>query len=363
MPIKNYIREKFGLNDNKILFGLFLILILLSSTGGIFQILEKGHPSGDDPIYHYKLINAWLRHENPLLNEKYFSAEGPYPPAFHITIAFLSKIFFSPPKKIMNILEVILFPLILISTFYLILKETDIYTSFLSICFLLLSIAFSDRARQVIPQAADVLLFPLAVYFFLENKKKGFLLISVFLIYNHGIYSLLLITSLLIYSVRYDGEKIKEFFKIGLFSLPLLIIMGPFLIRAFSVTTGTNSPQKELMFNNPTFAIFYFGIFLFISTMISLYFFKNKKRTRFENILILWIIVLLPLLPFYPDRFLSYVAQPIAIINGIIFADLLKRKDKRILFFIIMFFLTIIHLGIDFTVLHPAYMQIMRKWK
>ena len=255
---------------NKIIFAVFAVLVILASINGIVQIWTLGFPFASDPQFHLKLATGWLNRDFPLLNDNYFLSGSPYPPAFHLTIALLSKIFFASPLTIMNQFQIILFPLILLSTFYLVYKKTNPYTALLSICFLLSSIGFEDRNVQVIPQAVDVLLFPIAIYFFMEERKKEFFITSVFLIYNHGIYSTLLVASLLVYSLKYERNRANEFVKIGLYSTPLYLIMSPFFLGSFSPATAINSPQKELFLNNPFYGIAYLGYFLFISSIIKL---------------------------------------------------------------------------------------------
>lgn len=337
---------------NKVILGMFVILVFLSSLNGIIGVLTVGRPSSSDPVFHQKLAEGWLNGDFPLLNEKYFLFGGPYPPAFHLTIAILSKIFFTSPLTIMNLFQIFLFPLILLSTFYLVAKSTDLYTALLSISFLLTSTGFQDRASQVIPQAFDILLFPIVIYFFMKKRKKEFIIISVFLIYNHGIYPILILTSLLIYSMRYEGERRKEFFKIAVYSLPLFLIMSPFLISASAPATLINSAQKDLFFNKSFYGVFYFSYFLFAATAISLYYIRNKNRTEFENILILWSLSLIPLFPFFPDRFVSYVVQPIAILNGIVFGRIFIKKRTNSIFLFFMFLVAILHIGIIFTLFH-----------
>jgi hypothetical protein len=335
-----------------IILGMLAALIIVASISGIFQVKTNGIPFASDPIYHHTLAVGWLDRDFPMLNEKYFLSGSPYPPAFHLTIALLSKILFLSPLKIMNLFQTIFFPLILLSTFYLVYKQTDPYTALLSICLLLSSFGFLDRNMQVIPQAVDVLLFPIAIYFFMEKRKKEFLITSVFLIYNHGIYSTLLIASLLVFSLKHEVGRVKEFVKIGLYSLPLYLIMSTFFLDSFSPATGLNSPQKELFLNNPFYGIFYLGYLLFITTIVSINFFKKIELSRFETILFFWLMLLLPLFPFFPDRFISYAAQPLAIISGIAFGKILNNDSDKNLFLLIAFLIAIFNISAHFVYVH-----------
>lgn len=344
--------EKTPIIPKNIIFGMFAVLVIVASISGIVQIKTMGGPFASDPHFHHKLATGWLNRDFPLLDDNYFLSGSPYPPAFHITIALLSKIFFASPLTIMNLFQILLFPLILVSTFYLVYKNTNPYTALLSICFLLSSIGFMDRNMQVIPQAVDVLLFPVAIYFFMEKRKKEFLITSVFLIYNHGIYSTLLIAALLIFSFKHERNRVKEFVKIGLYSIPLYLIMSPFFLGSFSPAAAINSPQKELFLKNPIYGIFYLGYFLFITTIVSIYLYRGKERSRFETILFYWLIALLPLFPFFPDRFISFAVQPLAIISAVAFGRFIKSDNLKILFLILAFIIAIFHIVVDFNLIH-----------
>gem|GEM_PF-2915770 len=346
------ISEKPEVLPKNIVLTMFAVLLILASISGIYQIQTRGGPFASDPHFHHKLASGWLKGDFPLLEEKYFLSESPYPPAFHITIALLSKILFASPLTIMNIFQILFFPLILISTFYLVYKKTDIYTALLSICFLLSSIGFMDRNMQVIPQAVDVLLFPIAIYFFMENRKKEFFITSVFLIYNHGIYTTLLIASLFIYTLKYEPKRIKEFTKIGLYSFPLYLLMSPFFLGSFSPAAAINSPQKELFMSNPFYGFFYLGYFLSLTTIISFKFYRKKEKTKFETILFYWLFTLLPLFPFFPDRFISYAVQPLAIISAVAFSKIIKKDTLKIIFLFIAFLIALFNISADFLIVH-----------
>jgi hypothetical protein len=316
---------------------LFTFLVFFSLLPGSINVYKDRRPLGSDFEYHLRLSNAWLNGENPLQNEEYFLSGSPYPPAFHLVVAFFSKILFLSPLKFMSLLQIILFPSILISFSFMVYKRTNLYTAVLSACFLSTSIAFHDRAGQVIPQALDVLLFPMAVYFFLEKKNRPFILISVLLIYNHALYAVLLLSSLLLYSVLYEKGRVKEFGAVALLSLPLFMLLftaTSTLAAPLSIVTKTTSSQHAFFTSYPLFGVAYLGYFLSLFSFIGILYFVTKEKTDIDRILLFWVVFLLPLYISLPDRFMSYAAQPLSMISGITMHEALKTEKSRALFLV-----------------------------
>jgi hypothetical protein len=354
---------------NNIYFLIFSVLLFFFVVQGSLQVYRYEHPIGNDPRYHFRLSKGWLSGENPLLNESYFLMNAPYPPAFQLSIAVFSRLFFTTPLHFMNLLQIILLPSALISFFYLAYKKTNYYTAVLSSCFLSSSIAFHDRVGQVIPQAVDAALFPIVLYFYMEKRSKAFVFLSAFLVYNHGVFAILLISSLFIYSFLYSRERLKEFGVIFVLSLPLFLIFiatasdlsTPFLSRLFDVT----SPQHDYFIKYPFYGLSYLGYYLSIFSLVGLIRLGAKVKSDFDKILILWILVLLPLYFSLPDRFMSYAAQPLALISGMAMHGLLKSENKRHLllgFSVLMAILYnlsyISHIGL----IQWAWLDPLKKW-
>lgn len=330
------------LNLDRFCFILVGVIIAFALVEKVLFISKFGHPSGDDIPLHLQIVQGWLDFENPLLNEKYFINGYPRPPAMHITIALLAVLPFVSVLAAVNFFEIILFPATLVATFYLVHKQTDVFTASLSILILSTSAAFWDRGVQVIPQAFDVLLFPVAVWLFLQGRRI-YIPVCIYLIYNHWGYAILLISSLFIFSLMYRKEKIRDFGIIAVVSIPLALIMmlnaGPMLAESSSM----NEAQELAVLTEPLFAVKYLGYPLFFLIFISVIHLRYLKLQDFERITLLWILALLPMAIFFPDRFIEYVAQPLAIVGGIVLADLLKDEKARagLLFAVFLFaFLT-----------------------
>jgi hypothetical protein len=310
----------------------FIAILIVVILGGALYVTKYRYPSGSDINLHLKLSQGWIALDFPVFNEEYFNKGFPYPPAFHITLAVLSLLPVLDLIDIANLLQVVLFPLILVSTFYLIYNRLDIYTATVTTLLLATSPAFWDRGAQVIPQAVDLLLLPLVVLFFIERKDRLFIAASCYLLYSHWLYAGLPIISLFAYSIFFERERIKVFKPMLLVSLPLIILMGihtPAMLKGEAFIPeagGINEPQELGVRTEPLFAIKYLGYPLFFLIFISAIHLKFKNISNLEKITVLWILGLTPMITFFPDRFIEYVAQPIAILGGITTADLVKYR-------------------------------------
>jgi hypothetical protein len=323
---------------NSLCFILVGIIVAFTLFAKALFVTKFGHPSGDDIQLQLPIIQGWLDFENPLLNEKYFINGYPRPPAMHLTIALVAVLPFVSLLTAVNFFEIILFPGVLLATFYLVYKKTDVFTAALSVLILATSPAFWDRGAQVIPQAFDVLLFPIAVYLFLEGRRL-YIPICIYLIYNHWGYALLPIGSLFIFSLIYKKEKIRDFGIIALASIPLAVVMIFNVGAMLAESSRMNEAQELAVLTEPMFAIKYLGYPLFFLIFISAARLRYVKLQDFEKLVLFWILALLPMVVLFPDRFIGYVAQPLAIVGGVVLADLLKNNKARagILFAVFLF--------------------------
>ncbi len=305
--------------------GLYILILLVAITmaGETLVIAKYQSPIGSDTKLHAQLASKLLNLEYP------FGPLYPYPPAFHLTIAFLSVLFLADPLQIMAGLQVIMFGAVLSSTYFLLQKKTEPFVAGLCVLLLASSPAFWDRASQVIPQAIDLLLFPLMVYSYLQEKDRAFIALGTFAVYNHFAYSALPLMGLFLHSVLSRGN-IKKFVPIALLSLPLVA----FILQSYSGTMaesiGVQSSQEKASLEQPLFAIKYLGypiFFLLPATAIHL---KFRKPHDFENVILLWLLSLLPMAIYFPDRLVQYSAQPMAILVAISFAGYVKDDRARL---------------------------------
>jgi len=315
-------------------FFLVFTLIILSAFENYLVIAASNFPVGSDINLHLRLVQGWLDLDYPIFNEAYFNNGYPYPPAFHLTIAVLSVILFTNALSLSLFLQVVMYPAIILSTFFFLYRKTDIHVSALGVILLASSPAFWDRGMQVIPQALDVLIFPLILYAFMERRENSFVIGSVYLIYNHWFYAFLLVFSVFLYSVFYERDRLKGFLKIAVFCVPLAIVMFYHAPAMLAESGGINEPQELGVLTEPLFAVKYLGYPLFFLIFITAIHLKFKKTSKVERLAIFWIVGILPMAVFFPDRFIEYAAQPLAILGGIAVFDIIKSEKLK---FIVLF--------------------------
>ncbi len=301
----------------------FLLVLLLSiSLGGEISLLLKGQRSEGDPAFHLTLVDG-------LLEGKYPRGTYPYPPAFHATNALLSVVLLTSPLQIMTTLKLILFPLAVLSTTYLVMRRAGLYPATLCALLLASSPAFWDRASQVTPQAIDVILLPLAVYFFLEDRRWAFVATGTYLVYNHLAYPLLPLSGLLVYSFLHRGRT-EEFAKIAALSLPLFLFMGLHLSAIHIESASIQTLQEKAVLSEPLFAIKYLGYPLFFLIPLVGIHKRFKGFSEIEIIALFWALFLLPMAVYFPDRLIEYAAQPLAILGAITLDELVRGKKSRL---------------------------------
>ncbi len=322
------------MDENKSYAAISFLFIILLSLGGALIIKETGFPSGSDIGLHLRLANGWMKGDIPVFNESYFNNNYPYPPAFHITLALLSKLLLTEPITIVSLLQVILYPLTYLSTFYLVYRKTDGFTSAMTVILLGTSPAFWDRSSQVIPQAVDLAIFPLAAYLYLTKRDRLFTAASVYLFYSHSMYAALPLLSLFLYSFIYERERLAVFLKILLISIPLIFVIGANLEGLLSESRSINEEQEDAVLREPLFAIKYLGYPLFFLLISSLIHLRFKKPQNFEKLILLWIIALVPMTIFFPDRFIQYLSQPLSILAAITIADVVNNKRIRLFIYL-----------------------------
>lgn len=284
---------------------------------------------GSDVNLHLRLADGWKDLKWPLFNERFFNSGYPYPPAFHISVAVLSSLAFTTPLEVLSLLEVILLPLLLISTFLFVFHFKGIETAVLGVLLMASGPAFLDRGSQVIPQALDLLLFPPLIFSYIKGYRKAFIGIGTYLVYVHWFYTVLPLFGLFCHSIIMKRSKTRDFVWIGALSLPIIIIMFYHAPAMLAESAGLNELQEIAVINDPLFAIKYLGYPLFFTIYIATIHLRFKKLDEFDTVLVFWIIGLLPMIIFFPDRFLGYIAMPLGILGGLVITDLVRSPALR----------------------------------
>lgn len=300
--------------DDKI--SLFFIILTLSLAFFLTLniSLSIGKPLGSDFWFHLEIAESYARGENALFNEEFMDPnKGPYPPLFHLI--FVPFVWLGVAVEFATLLQIFFYPLALFMSVFLVWKKINIRSAAFTAVLLFSSIAFFDRSVQVIPQAFDMIFFPLAAYFFLEKKRLPFLISMFIVIYSHGAYSFLLLGSLVLFYLLKWREGSKMIRDILLVSIPLIVLTLFFLPSYMGPTVGINTPQEKSMLESPAFFFEYTGwvpsILFFISLIY--YFLKRKELDGVDILTIFWFTVLMVMLPIFPDRFCTYAVVPMSI--------------------------------------------------
>lgn len=286
----------------------FIILVLFLAFYLTISIALKYGVIGDDFRFHLIAAKIYAKGENALFSKEILgSFGGPYPPLFHLFLAVFARL--GIIMQTATFLQVIFYPLILLSAAFLVWRKKGITAAAFAIVLMFTSIALFDRA-QVIPQSIDMILFPLAVFFFLKNKKLPFIALMLIMVYSHGYFSLLLLLAIALFA--FIEKKNRDFVIIAFISsLPLIIlclkyIPGYILARA----------EPNLLLADPLFVFSYFGInlALFMPLALIYYFIDRKNLDELDKMSIYWLLATFLLAFKFPDRMASYAAVPASII-------------------------------------------------
>jgi hypothetical protein len=340
-------------DKNLLYISIFIVLCLAYVAGFARGISMHGGPWNSDFQLHYKIVSAWLDGENPLVNQRYFGNNFPYPPAFHLTIAILSKALFISHYDIFKVLQLFLFPLILASTLFLVKRIKNLYVGILAVCLLVSGIAFWDRSAQVIPNGFDALFFPLVVYAYMRGRRMVLIALGTFLVYNHLFYGVILLSALVAHSVKFNRERLRDFGIVGALCLPLFLFYAPYATNFGDFATGgeTSLPEYQRAINHPLFNVAYLGYFFSAISFFSIIHFSTKKLSDFEKVLGLWVLALVPLYVLLPHRALPYLAHPFAIMGAITLDDYTKTEKQKNVVLLLLFVLSWVYVMTQYNIM------------
>ncbi len=312
----------------------FILLVLLSglliSAGIAFR---NGSPNGTDFYYHLKYAEKYANGQMALFDPQLMeNNKGPYPPLFHLLLAI--PVFLGFGIQFGALLQAILYPLVLLSTAFLVFKLGGLKPAAFTAVVLLSAVAFFDRGGQVTPQSVDVIFMPIAAFAFFKRKELLFLVSTAVMAYSHAPYSFLLLAPFLLYAFWKNFNK-NAVFKAVAVSLPIALLVLWFLPSMLSAAGGVNTTQEQLIYHDPFYLLAFIGPPLFVVFLISVFYFFKRKEAAVpdeENGLkqfgLLWLACLTPLLLVFPDRFASYAAQPIAVFSGLVLGRIIAKPWK-----------------------------------
>lgn len=291
-------------------FGCF-VLIALAFTLTTAISLRYNRPVGWDAYFHLYIANDWANGKigmfsNITMNVNYM----PYPPLFHLLL--VPSIWLRLGFEFARFLQIIHYPFVLIASCWLLKKHYDWKTAFYGTTLLMANIGIFDYTFQAIPQALEMILYPLILHAFLSMKKKWFVGLSTAMIYTHGLASVSFIGGLVLHA--FIEKRKKEALAIIILSLPIIIITGLYLPPAMARWGKMLDDEVEKMFwfNPLLLSATYQGLLIF-GWAVSFYdAYHWRKLTQFQWSCILTIMTLLLMLLPWPNRFLGYVAMPFA---------------------------------------------------
>ncbi|MHA1407947.1 MAG: hypothetical protein ACTSSG_11295 [Candidatus Heimdallarchaeaceae archaeon] len=285
---------------------LFLLSVLVAT-------LVTPHPIGADVYFHLDVARIWSRGENGMFSDLVFKVNNfPYPPLFHWLL--VPSIWFNSETLWCRILQIILSSFCFIGMLLLVNKFQGSKESTLTGIFLLSNFAFIDALIQCRPQSLDMALMVVFFFCFVAYRKIGLVLSMVSLGWNHGIASIMDYWSVLFY-----GFKKKGWFKIFLSTVlllsPIIISTVVFLQSGVKRFSGFETWQEYLIFVNPLQLIpFYSGATLLGFPYI-IYDLKNwKKISELEKVMVVSVLGLTVMIPFWSDRFLQYATMQLSCI-------------------------------------------------
>ena len=325
--------------ERKAYFFIIILIVILGLllTASISITLKK--PIGSDFWFHLEIAKAYARGENALFEERFMKPNmGPYPPLFHLFL--VPFVILGIAVQFSSVLQVIFYPLALSTSIFLVYRKIGLGAAAFTSVMLFSSVAFFDRSVQVIPQALDMIFFPMAVYFFLENRRLPFICSMSVMIYSHGVFGILLLVPLLIYSLKFktDIRMLRDVLVVVSPIIVLTAVFFPFYLA--SASGGVQNPQEMYIAANPLFALLYIGlvpstIFIF-SVMYKIS--SDLKLDRMDVLLLVWFAALIPMILPYPDRFCTYAVVPMSIFSSKFLAEKLSFRKK----YLVLVLLTIL---------------------
>jgi hypothetical protein len=315
-------------------FALFILSLLIAAD----IPLRHGVPAGPDAWFHIEVARNWAGESDSHVDWRVVG--GSYPPLFHWSILLLH-ITGLDWVTVMNVLNVLFFPLVMLSTFLLVRKYKGEYAATLSVALMLTSVSVLVISQPYI-QAIDMFLFPVVIWALLENKRKSFLLSAIYMSYSHGGYALCLLAGLFLYSFLYkrDRNTMRLWAFLGVLLIPLAVFLlsnTGLLHKALTQgPLGMDSGLETAMLENPHLLLWFMGPAIPILAIPSLFSFSRKKhRDTFDRVLVLWLVSLLPVAVFFVDRFAIYLAQPMAVLVAISLHENVKEFRKPLLFLLL----------------------------
>lgn len=216
-----------------------------------------------------------------------------YPPLFHLVLASILKIGFSPTVAIKIMMELTIVGGLAIYSWGLT-KLFNIRVAFWAIALLFFSSHFIELSATVMPATIVTFLVPALLYFVINKKWLSYFALLVIMLYLHLFMPYFILLSMLIYLIFFEKKLLKPFLIASVISfvfyLPWLIhiILGGWeYIKYFDVNTGPDIWNKYVLINFTVIFLAIFGTLVLICK-------RKLLPERYFFFLILAIIILSP---------------------------------------------------------------------
>lgn len=341
----------------------FIFLAVLAL--GSFTALKYGQAIGSDIHYHLQYSLRYASGHLAFLDQDLAAPNGgPYPPLFHLL--FVPFIWLGLQVPFSALLEATVLFFAFLATFLLAGEKKGLVAASFAVVLLFSSRAFFDRT-QVTPQAIDAIAMPLAVLFFFRRDYKWFFAGVAAMAYSHGAYGLLLFAPFVVFSMveaigkqnrvkkgvagspglgsgtrvelsqpQLQEERLSQAVKAGIIVLPVVFLVLAFLPGFLgSGLNAVHNPQDMAIRSDPLVFFEYFGQLPAAFAGLSLIFLSRNMDDEFSRFLLVWLLCLLPMAFFFPDRLASYSAQPFSIMAGSMLAKITEKKPGACVFFLL----------------------------
>ena len=282
-------------------------------------------PLNVDFYFHLIVAEVWAKGQIGMFCEFVMRQNHiPYPPVFHWLL--VPSVWFGQAYNFGRLLQVVFYSGILVATMLFVKKYKGIKAAFFSGMLLLSNMAYTDAFTQARPQSLVMLLLPIALYFYLSEKRRGFIVSCILMIYTHGYAAFFLIYSLFISKLR-DRTWLKAVLVFGFAFGVLLTSSVLYSGGAYDKWSAEFSDQSNFMVHNPVqFFIMYFGSLVLGFPILIQALFKWKRQTSYAKALCLVIVgsVALCWSPVWIIRWMMYVTVPLSCLM----AEWLNRRTK-----------------------------------
>jgi len=172
-----------------------------------------------------------------------------------------------------------------------------------------------------------MLLIPVALFTYIQNKDNSFVASSVLIAYTHGIAGIANVWILPLYGV-FKGNWKRSFIKLSIVLAPIILITLVYLGGAVGKWGGSyDTYQEYLVFTKPQEMIPYYSGMCLIGWVFLAYNLTRWNRlNELEKTLSLSLIGLTIMIPFWADRFLQYATITLACISAL---GLAKHKRAQ----------------------------------